>query len=491
MTPNAPAGSDPADRVPFAQTLLYGIGQMAHQIFDSGVGYLAFYVFNISLGVSPVLVGVAQAVSRGVDLFTDPMAGYLSDSMRRHKWALRVLICAGTILGGVCFAMIWLFPSGLTPSGYFIWLLAAFSLASAGWSFCSIPRQALGFEMTRDTRQRGKLMATASFMALLCNLSLAWSYAATQLPLFKGTVDGSRWVGSAMGLGIIVLGLPFAFFYRVPASPAHPELTAADQLRSAGSRDFREALGRVRRCRPFLILTAAVALVIIGMLSTAYGVCHCIALYYLCGGSQPRASIILGGGSTAWIVAGMVFTAPTVWLSRRIGKKEALMAFLSVSMVGALLKWFCYNPRWPWLYVVPHAMFGMGIGAVGALVPAMTADVCDVEESLSGSRDSGLFSAFYNWTIKLGISISIALSGLLLNLTGFNVARGADQGAPSILHMRLLDMAFPVLSIGLAVAVLSLYPITAGQIETVRAALDGRKAARERSPDGAGGRSTP
>jgi GPH family glycoside/pentoside/hexuronide:cation symporter len=471
-----PAGG-PGSRVPLAQTLLYGIGQMAHQVFDSGVGYLAFYVFNISLGVSPILVGVAQAISRGVDLFTDPLAGYISDSLRRHKWALRLLIGAGTVFGGVCFAMIWLFPAGLTPRGYFFWLLAAFSLASAGWSFCSIPRQAVGFEMTKDTRQRGKLMATASFMALLCNLGMAWSYAATQLPLFKGTVDGSRWVGGAMGLAIIVFGLPFALFYRIPGPTLNPELERTDRVRRAGSEDFRKALRRVGRCRPFLLLTGMVALVIIGMLSTVYGVCHCLVLYYLSGGSQPRASIILGGGNTAWIVAGLVFTAPTVWLSRRIGKKEALMAFLCVSIAGALLKWVCYNPRWPWLYLVPHAMFGIGIGAVAALVPAMTADLCDVEESVSGLRDSGMFSAFYNWTIKLGISVSIALSGVLLNVDGFDVGRGASQGAHTILLMRLTDIAFPVVSIGLGVLLLSRYPITADQVEAVRLKLAERRAA--------------
>ncbi|HEY1764702.1 MAG TPA: MFS transporter [Opitutaceae bacterium] len=468
--------------MPVGQTLLYGIGQMAHQIFDSGVGYLAFYVFNISLGVSPILVGVAQGISRGVDLFTDPLAGYLSDSMRGHKWALRLLICAGTLLGGVCFAMIWLFPSGLTPFGYFVWLLGAFSLASAGWSFCSIPRQALGFEMTHDTHERGRLMATASFAALLCNLGLAWSYAATQLPIFKGTVDGSRWVGGAMGAAIIAFGLPFAFFYRVPGSSARPDLARADVVRRASSTDFRQALGRMCRCRPFLMLIATVALVIIGMLSTTYGVSHCIALYYLSSGSQPRASIILGGGNTAWIVAGMVFTAPTVWLSRRIGKKEALMAFLSVSIVGALLKWVCYNPRWPWLYTIPHALFGVGIGAVAALVPAMTADLCDLEEAVSGARDSGMFSAFYNWTIKLGISVSIALSGVVLNLSGFDVSHGASQGGRTILLMRLIDTSFPAVTIGLAVLVLSRYPITADQVEAVRVTLAQRKAAARGGP---------
>jgi len=448
---------EPPDKIPLGQTALYGIGQMAHQIFDSGVGFLALYVFNISLGVSPVLVGVAQAISRGIDLFTDPLAGYLADSSRRHPWRLRLLIAAGTVLGGVSFALIWLFPSGLTKLGYFFWLLGCFALASVGWSFCSIPRQALGFEMSRNSYQRAKLMATASFLALLCNLVMAWSYWATQRPIFGGTVNGARWVGGGMGVAIIVFGLPFALLYRIKPTAEPAALVSSDLVRAAGPKDFLRAIQRVRQCRPFLIVAGVVALVIIGLLSSTYGVCHVLALYYMSGGSQAQASILLGSSSTAWILAGIAVTGPAVWLSRRIGKKSTLMGSLVIAFAGAGLKWICYDPRWPWLFVVPHACFGLCIGVVAALVPAMTADICDGEEATSGARDSGMFSAFYNWTIKLGISVSIALSGVLLNLSGFNVAAGRAQLPHTILTMRLVDIGFPAVSFAAAIALLSAY----------------------------------
>jgi len=457
--------------LPFGQTMLYGLGQMAHQVFDSGVGFLALYVFTISLGVSPLLVGIAQAISRAIDLFTDPLAGYLADSSRSHRSRLRWLIGAGTILGGVSFALIWLFPSGLSRLGYFFWLLICFSFASVGWSFCSIPRQSVGFEMTRDSHQRAKLMAFASFLALCCNLVMAWSYKATQLPYFGGTVNGARWVGSAMGLAIILFGLPFAFFYKLPSSTQPEVLRAADQSRTAGPKDFLKAIKRVRKCRSFLLLSGAVAATVIGMLGSTFGVCHCIALYYLCGGSQQQASNILGASSSAWIIAGILFTAPAVWLARRIGKKRTFAGAMVLSLLGAGLKWFCYDPARLWMFIIPHALFGIGIGTLAALVPAMTADVCDVEESISGQRDSGMFSAFYNWTIKLGISVSIALSGVLLDLSGFTVAQGAAQPPSTILTMRLIDIGFPAALFALALALLAGYRVTEQQAAQARAAL--------------------
>ena len=449
----------PRDKIPLGQTALYSVGQMAHQIFDSGVGFLALYVFNISLGVSPVLVGVAQAISRGIDLFTDPLAGYLADSSRTHPWRLRLLIAGGTILGGVSFALIWLFPSGMTKLEYFFWLLGCFALASIGWSFCSIPRQALGFEMSRNSYQRAKLMATASFLALICNLVMAWSYATTQLPIFGGTVNGARWVGGGMGLAIILFGLPFAFFYKIKPSTEPAALVQSDLARAPGPKDFVRSIQRVRQCRPFLIIAGVVALVIIAMLSSTYGVCHVLAIYYLSGGSQAHASILLGLASTGWILAGLACTAPAVWISRRVGKKATFMGALIIAFAGALLKWVCYDPRSPRMFMIPHICFGIGIAVLAALVPAMTADICDREEATSGSRDSGMFSAFYNWTIKLGISVSIALSGVLLNLSGFDAAKGNAQLPQTILTMRLIDIGFPAVLFAAAIALLSAYRV--------------------------------
>src|ERR1700729_3380332 len=110
----------PAEKLPLSQTLAFGVGNMANQIFDSGIQYIVLQVFNISLGVNPFLVGLAQSVARGVDLFTDPLAGYLSDSLR-HRFGLRFYLAMGSVVGGICFALIWLFPLGLSPTAYFTW----------------------------------------------------------------------------------------------------------------------------------------------------------------------------------------------------------------------------------------------------------------------------------------------------------------------------------------------------------------------------------
>ncbi len=447
---------------------------MANQIFDGGIQYIVLQVFNISLGVDPFLVGLAQSLARGVALITDPLAGYLSDSLR-HRFGLRFYLALGSLVGGIFFAFIWLFPPGLSPTAYFAWLLICFSVTAVGWSFFSVPRGALGIEMTTEPYERAKLMTISGFMAIFCNFCLCWAYAATQLRFFEGTINGARWVGGAMGVGIVVFGLTSAFCCRGGTPVSKAGLPATERKRSPGLRDFGAALSRVIKCRPFVLLAGSFAIIQIGLIGADTGLLPCIMIYQVCGGSQAMGSILLGAVATAWLVAALAVSAPVLWISQRIGKKETVLLFMGLTLAGSCMRWFFYNPALPYLVIIPFALYGCGTGAFFILSPAMTADTCDLEESISGARDSGMFSALFYWTNKLGTSLGTLGSGLLINLTGFSVSSGRALSHQTIVKMKIVDTAVPTLAIVVGMVILLGYPLTAKRMEVVRAALEQRK----------------
>jgi GPH family glycoside/pentoside/hexuronide:cation symporter len=461
------------EKLPMGQTIAFGVGNMANQIFDSGIQYIVLQVFNIALGVNPFLVGLAQSIARGVDLFTDPLAGYLSDSLR-EKIGLRFYLAVGSLVGGIFFAMIWLFPLGLSTTEYFAWLLVCFTVTAIGWSFFSVPRGALGIEMTTEPYERAKLMTISGFMAIFCNFCLCWAYAATQLRVFGGTINGARWVGGAMGLGIMVFGLTSAFFCRGGKPAAEVAKALKVQVRTPGFKDFGAALKRVVRCRPFVLLAGSFALIQVGLVAVDMGLLPCIMIYHVCGGNQARGAILLGAVATAWLVAALVVSAPVLWLSQRIGKKETVLFFLSLTLVGSSMRWFFYNPSFPYLVIIPFALYGCGTGAFFLLSPAMTADTCDLEESVSGARDSGMFSALFYWTNKLGTTIGTVITGILLNLTGFTASQGSTLSQGTVRYMKILDTAVPTLGILIGMFMIWRYPLTAKRMEQVRATLTQR-----------------
>lgn len=446
------------------QKLAYGSGNFASLTTGYGISSLANYVFNLALGVNPALLGLALALPRLLDLFTDPLAGYLSDTYR-SRFNRRSFIAAGVVTSAVFFASVWLFPVGLSERGYFLWLLLFSCATYTGWSFLSIPWQALGFELTESYHERTRLMAVSTFLGGAAGVFYGWSYAATQLSIFKGTVLGARWVGGTMALFILVSGLCTVFFCRESPIVAQPAASSARM--NTGWRGFLSSLSRVFRSRPFVLLAAAVVLMCLGVFSVS-GIGPYIAIYFIHGGDQSQGAFLIGAASTAWQGTSMILAAPVVFFAKRYGKKRALLVFLGLALMGNVLKWICYAPAWPWLFVVPSMFFAAGFTGLWTLTPSMIADVCDFEADANQARDAGMFAAFYTWMVKLGSTMAFAMGGVLINATGFDIAKGASQGATTIFWMRVVDFSVPAITIVAAMFVVSRFPITEAMMASIR-----------------------
>lgn len=465
--------SEQSEHVPFWQACAYGLGGLAGGIIGYGFGAL-YPVFNLRLAVSPSLLGLSQSLPRFVDVFTDPLAGYLSDSLRR-KLSRRVFVAAGAIFGGVCAAGIWLFPGGLSELGYFGWILLFACLAMVGWSFLSVPWQALGFEMTGDANQRTKLMAYSNFMNAAFGLVNNWVYVIAQSRLFSSTVQGVHWVGGALGVVIIGMGLTCAFVCRDRPKSAELRAAPADLARTPTFKDFLAATKRVVRNRPFMLLTLAVMFMLLGLFGA--GMCGTyVYIYFIERGIQAKGMVLFAYGLTCLQLASLVATAPIAWVAARIGKVKTLLLFLGIAFAGNAAKWICFNPAWPWLIAVPLSSCGLGLSALWVLTPSMLADVSDADEAESGNQDAGMFSAFYIWTGKLATSLAVTIGGFMLSLTGFDVARGAAQGFWVIMRMRLVDFGFPAISTVIAMVLIARYPITPERMSKVQEVLRLRRA---------------
>ena len=436
-----------------------------------GIVTLAPYVFNLGLGVNPAWVGFALAVPRLVDLFTDPAAGWLSDRWRR-RWGRTRFIGVGSVLSAGCFAATWWFPSGWSAHAYFWWLLVFATTTAIGWSILSVPWQALGFELTDNYHERTKLMAASTLILGLAGIIYGWSYAAASQPWFGGLVTGARWVGSAMAGSILLTGLVTARVCRespLADEPAEPEETRLARLASGAPRAGAvAAVRRVLGSRPFLLVASAVVLMCLGVFSVT-GMTPYIGIFFVEHGDQAKGAILIGASSTVWQGTCLVVSRLVAPVERRLGKAGALMLFLGLALLGNLLKWVCYNPSLPALYVVPAFFFALGFTGLWTLAPSMVADICDYEAAETGRRDDGMFAGFYSWMIKLGSTIAFAVGGLLINATGFNAAAGGVQASGTVLKMRIVDFSVPALTIALSLWLVSRYPLTETVMKSLRA----------------------
>ena len=76
---------------------------------------------------------------------------------------------------------------------------------------------------------------------------------------------------------------------------------------------------------------------------------------------------------------------------------------------------------------------------------------------------------------QAGLSAALALSGYVLNATGFLVELGPDQTERTILLMRLTDIGIPVFTSALALWGVARFPLTEEVANDVRRRLEARR----------------
>ena len=124
---------------------------------------------------------------------------------------------------------------------------------------------------------------------------------------------------------------------------------------------------------------------------------------------------------------------------------------------------------------LPLPLMSFGIGGLFTLMMSMTADVCDYDELLNGMpRKEALFGAVYWWMVKLGTSLALFLSGVILSAIGFNQNVEA-QNPQTITYLRLADIIIPSLAGILAIIIMWNYDITEKKAREIREELVRRR----------------
>ncbi|MFA7368506.1 MAG: MFS transporter, partial [Kiritimatiellales bacterium] len=330
-----------------------------------------------------------------------------------------------------------------------------------------VPFVALGYEMSPDYHERTKIMSYRTWFASVGGICIQWLFWLTQRDIFKGTVDGMRWVGIGIGLLLLVMG-------------AAPGLFIKERILTAGEKAHNRktiklsGLLKVFEVAPFRCILWALNWAILGMfLVITLG--FYINVYYVFGGDLKAASVLLGAAGTFYHLCCMASVPVIAWVSRKAGKKGALLIFMFIAVLGCLSKWWCFTPANPWLQLVPTGLIAPGLSAIWTLLASMTADVTDLDELEHGTRREGSFGAFYCWTMKLGFAFCFLISGFILEWTGFDASLGGAQSEGTLFALRLLYTLVPASGILIAMAVIVRFPINQQRAAEIRKELETRK----------------
>lgn len=483
------------DKLSFGQNVAYAFGSVANSFMGNGIQYLALPIYNIGLGVSASLIGLALGIPRILDALIDPLMGNISDNTRSRWGRRRPYIIFGGIACGIIFALLWN-PgehwSKATLFGFFFVVSTLYFLAFTVWG---IPYGALGFELSYDYNERTTIQAYKVFFGSVFGLALPWIYkmcfwswdkltAPDAGPLLKrlsALVQKSHVRGAEVA-GAGVVGIIFGVVILISA--IIPTFCKEKiEVQSQEKINLKASFKSTFRNKPFLILTLVQLIAFVGQyLISPLGLY--INVCYVFNGNREAAATMMGWTGTFYMLVA-TFSVPFVTMfAERTSKKIALTLGLVFTGVTYLSMWWFFTPAHPWWELIPYLFYGPAWNCCMIVIPSMLADVCDVDELETGLRREGMYGAINSWVMKMAIGAVTCITGVVVTVAGID-PEATSQTASALLKMRLMFAGIPTLFLAVAVLASVYYPITEEKAREVRAILDARKKEAPKSVEAA------
>ncbi len=437
------------DRIPVGQKVAFGLGMATPIAFVNSLAQLTNLIFNIGLGVSPILLGLAQMIPRLWDAISDPLAGFISDNTRSRWGRRRPYILLGGLASGIFYAVIWFVPVNMSQMAIFYYYLAATIVFYTAVTIFSVPLVALGYEMTRDYHERTRLFAYGSFIGNVCAILTPWMYRAANMSIFENEVVGMKFVGLVVAGIIIVTAILCTTKCR---EAQYAETSLQPKIK------FWSSMKAVMKNTTYVRLVGCIFLVTAGF-NFVNGFSNYIMIYYVFDGSKAAAGTVMGINGTAWAIAALVAVFPMTWSSKHFGKAATVRIAIILMIVGTLLKIVCYSRDYPLLTLIPTVLISIGMLVLYTLAGSMIADICDEDELSSGVRREGSFSALYSWWMKMAISAAYLVAGFILAGTGFDHVL-AQQSENTLFWLRFWEISLPSALCGAGALLLLKYPLT-------------------------------
>lgn len=472
--------TNPKDIVPLGQKIAFGAGNLTNQLLPAALGVFMFFLV-VGFGMSPYKAGILAAIPRFIDAILDPIMGYISDNTR-SKWGRRKpYIFGGAIVTGIAFILMWQLKipeAGNNHETYnFLYFLVMSVLFYLGYTVFAAPLIGLGYEMTPDYNERTRLMAMSQIMGQIAWMIAPWFWFLISRPeLFPNAPTGVRHLSVWVGITCLVMGImPALFCKEVDQSNLHGQTKLSFTGLLTNIRSFFKDIAKTITNKPFLRLCGATFLVFNGFQIVAQ-FSFFIIIFYLYNGDQPAAGQWPAWFGTVSALTTAILVIPIItYMASKMGKRNAFIVSTLISVFGYALKWWGFSPGNPWLMFLPIPLMSFGIGGLFTLMMSMTADVCDYDELKNGMpRKEALFGAVYWWMVKLGQSLALYLSGLILSMIGFNQNIKA-QSASTITSLRLADIIVPSLTGLLAILVMWGYNISEKRAKEIREELVKRR----------------
>ncbi|MGL5355183.1 MAG: MFS transporter [Cetobacterium sp.] len=395
-------------RIPLSTQIFYGVGvsyAIVDQIFAQWILYFYLPPENSGLKpfLTPVLISLALAISRVVDMISDPVVGYLSDKFD-SRWGRRIpFIAAGAIPLGIS-TVAFFYPPVSSEKVAFIYLAMVGSLFFTFYTIVGAPYNALIPEIGENSEERLNLSTWQSVFRLLYS-AIAMILPGILIKFFgKGdTLVGIR--GMVISLSLLCVLGSFVTVFLVP------EKKYSKPVKNVGA--IKEILKEVIKDKNFRYYLLGLLFFFVGFNSL-----RAMMNYYV-------EDIMGYGKSTMTIASALLFGASALFfypvnkLSRKFGYRKIMLASLValvILTIGLALLGKVIPVKYGFLI---FTLLGIPIsGAAFIFPPAMMSDISEKISKRINNRIEGVCFGIQGFFLKMAFLLSIVTLPLMLVLGG-------------------------------------------------------------------------
>ncbi len=462
-------------QVPFGQKIAFGMGMLANQMFPAILGIFMVVLIQ-NLGFPGWMLGIIYFLPRVFDSITDPIMGFISDNTKSRWGRRRQYVFIGAIIMGISFIIMWqLYKEDGVQFNFIYFLLWSF-VFYLGLTIFSVPYVAMGYEMSDDFHERTNIMAVSQWIGQWAWVIAPWFWVIMYDPAWFPTAEAAtRQLAFWVGIPCMLCAMIPAFFIKSESTlnENYSPLTISNiggslkEILAGFKEAFQSAPFRKLCISTFFIFNA---------FNTVAAFSFFIVVHYLFRGDAEAAGIWTPlFGSLGAVVTTFIVIPIVAKMSKSMGKKNAFLLSQGISIIGYILLWFLFIPGKPYMFIFALPFFSFGIGSLFTLMMSMTSDVIDLDELQSGKRREGVFGAIYWWMVKFGLAIAGALSGIILDVVGFN-ADISPQSEATLIGLRAFYSGVPILGTLIAITVMWNYDVDEARAREVSAELVRRKA---------------
>ena len=419
----------------------FGAADLGGNLFFTAMGFWTLNYLTDSVGLSAAAAGAAVMVGKLWDAVTDPMMGFISDRTRSRWGRRRPYILFGAVPLALTMWYFFTNPHIGSQTWLTIWAALALCALNTAYTIVNIPYSSLTPELTKDYHERTSLNGYRFGFAVVGTILGAGAV----LPLV-GLFGSDRSAGfSFMGgvLGLLMAVSTLVTFFSVHEPDHSQEPIPAEK--------FLPTFLAVFRNKPYVILLLTYALNL-----TALNFVQGILVYYFKYIYRNEAMTTLA--MVMLLLTAMVCIPISVKVSSHIGKKRTYQICFAIIASACTIIYLLGHKLGPNFFLVMMIYAGVGIG-FGYVAPwAMVPDAIEFDAVRTGNRKEGAFYGMWTFTSKVGTSLAIALTGLILGSAGY-VANVAEQSPSALGAIRLIIGPIPTAIFLAAIFLIERYPI--------------------------------